>query len=1024
MRKTKNDLKSARRGERLFMASLFATSCCMLPMVGLASPADNAVMVVQQKSNVIHGMVMDNNGEAIIGAYIVKKGERSGAVTDVDGKFTMDATDGTELVVSYVGFQSKTFVVRAGKTDYSITLETDHKVLDDVVVVGYGTQKKVNLTGSIATVSADKLVNRTGSDVSNMLTGLMPGVTIIQNSSMPGADQGILRVRGLGTMGNSSAMVIVDGVESSLSAVNPNDIENISVLKDAAASAIYGVRAANGVVLITTKHGQKGRTTVTYDGYVGWQQATRMPKYVGSYDYAKLMNLAYKNDGQAAPYSEADLLKFKDGSDPDRYPNSDWLGALLSEKGFFHNHHVGIKGGGERVVYSLAMNYYDKNGLIYNTNYKKFNILTNLDAQINKRVKLSTNLSLYRSKQTSPAEGVSNLMHYAFREAPTTAIQYASGHYPLFKNEHNSVASARMGGTSTDVVTSVQGNLGLTVDIVDGLKFRGIAASSFSLSDNPVHSMSMPFYGINAGGESLVKTTQSYISEYDIKYFETNLQAYLDYNKTFGKHSISGLLGLSQIYQQTRYLYAMRKNLPNSLDQLSAGEVKGQSTDGNEVEYALRSAFGRINYVYADKYLFEANLRYDGTSRFPKNKRFGAFPSFSLGWRVSEEAFMQSTRSWLNNLKLRLSWGLLGNQETVNSDGSVNYYPYQNTYSYGYDYSYNDQLQSGISISSRMANPDITWEKTAQWNFGIDATLFSNRLNFTLDVFRKDTRDILLQLPVPGILGVDPPMQNAGKVRNTGFELQTSYNNHVGDFIYSITGNFSYVHNKIVDLCGGDVPGQSVGDPLWAYYGYVCDGIFRSQQEINDHVKQSMGDPVPGDLKYRNLNNDDKVDSNDRKILGSYFPKINYGININLQYKGFDLSAVLQGAADVKGLPVPEIRYAFYNGGKVTSKYLDSWTEDNPNASMPRLSMTDKKNRLISSFWVQDASYLKMRNIQLGYTLPAKLMSKYGVSRMRIYGSIDNLFTISNFDSVDPELVSGNYYPLTRNYTIGLNITF
>ena len=1024
MEKAKSDLKPSMKRGKLLLAGLCVVSWCVAPMHGLASSSGSSIMISQQKGSMIHGTVTDENGETIIGAYVVKKGQRTGSITDVQGNFTIEAAEGTELVVSCVGFQSTSFVVKAGKSTYAITLKEDRKTLEDVVVVGYGTQKKVNLTGSIATVTADKLVNRTGSDVTNMLTGLMPGVTIIQNSSLPGSDQGILRVRGLGTMGNASAMVIIDGVESSMSEVNPNDIDNISVLKDAAASAIYGVRAANGVILITTKHGQKGKATVSYDGYTGWQQATRMPKYVGAYDYAMLMNKAYVNDGQTAPYSDAELQKFKDGSDPDRYPDSDWLNALLSENGFFHNHHIGIKGGGDRVVYSLALNYFDKDGLIYNTNFKKFNVRTNLDAQINKRVKLSTNISFYRSRQLTPADGVDNLMHYAFRESPVTPIQFSDGRYPLFKNEHNSVAYSRIGGTSKDIVTSFQGNLGLTVDIVDGLKFRGIAAGAFRFDDNPVHTKSMPFYTMGASGTSLVKTTQSSISEYDIKHFETNLQAYLDYNKTFGKHAISGLLGLSQMYQQTRYLYAKRKNIPNSLSQLNAGEVTGQSTDGTEVEYALRSAFGRLNYVYADKYLFEANLRYDGTSRFPKNKRFGAFPSFSLGWRISEEGFMQSTKSWLSNLKLRLSWGLLGNQETVNSDGTVNYYPYQNTYSYGYDYSFNNSLQTGISISSRMANPNITWEKTAQWNLGLDATFFGNNLNFTLDIFRKDTRDILLQLPVPGIMGVKPPMQNAGKVRNTGFEFQANYNNRCGELIYSVTGNFSYVRNKIVDLSGGDTPGQSVGDPLWAYYGYVCDGIFRSTQEVNDHPKQTMGDAVPGDLKYRNLNTDQTIDSNDRTVLGSYFPKINYGLNFNLQYKGFDMSAVLQGAASVKGLPVAEIRYAFYNGGKLTDKYLDSWTPENPNASMPRLSMKDKKNRIISSFWVQDASYLKVRNIQLGYSLPSKLIGKYGISRLRVYGSIDNLLTISNFDSVDPELVSGTYYPLTRNYTFGLNITF
>ncbi len=554
-------------------------------------------------------------------------------------------------------------------------------------------------------------------------------------------------------------------------------------------------------------------------------------------------------------------------------------------------------------------------------------------------------------------------------------------------------------------------------DIVDGLKLRGIAATTFNLLDNPTHTYTQNFY--KAGSDTPIKTTQNQISESDAKKIELNLQAYLDYGKTFGKHTVGALLGYSQIYNQMRYLGATRKDLPksNTLNQINAGDATKQTTYGTETEYALRSVFGRVNYSYDDRYLFEANLRYDGTSRFPKNKRFGAFPSFSLGWRVSQESWFNV--SWVDNLKIRASWGLLGNQDTVSSN-----YPYQNTYEYGYDYSFGNMLYPGISIASTMANQDLTWEKTSQYDFGLDASLFGNKLTVGFDYFNKETRDILLKLPVNYVLGVGAPMQNAGKVRNTGIELQIGHNNRIGDWSYNIGANFSYVSTKILDLKGGDTPGQSVGDPLWTYYGYVCDGIFQTDDEIANHPKQTTGTPQRGDLKYRDLDGSNSVDSRDRQVLGSYFPKINFGLNLSVQYKDFDLSALLQGAADVKGMPVPEIRYAFYNGGKVTEKHLDRWTESNPNASYPRLSMKDSKNRVTSSFWVQDASYAKLRNLQVGYTLPKQWTAKYGISRLRIYSSIDNLFTITSFDGVDPEAVSGNYYPLTRNYSFGLNVTF
>lgn len=1018
-------MENAKKNQRENLRFLrnYSLCACMVLLGGIAFPMPSRASVVtelatQQKAKQITGVVLDEHGSPIVGANVLEMGTTNGVITDLDGHFQLTVRPGAKLKVSYIGF--KDILVSVGsQSDYRVQLKEDTEALDEIVVVGYGTQKKVNLTGSVATISADKLANRTSANVTNMLAGQMPGVTVIQNSGQPGADDGILRVRGLGTMGNSSAMVVVDGVESTMSSVDPNDIENISILKDAAASAIYGVRAANGVILITTKKGSRGRAVVSYDGYVGWQNATRMPKFLDSYNYAMLMNEAYKNDDLDAPYGPDALKKFQDGSDPDHYANSDWLGTLLSESGLFHNHHLSIKGGSDKLIYSLAFNYHDKDGLIQNTNFNKFSVRANLEAYINKRLKLSTNMAVYRSNMTAPADGISNLMHYAFRETPVTPIQFQNGNYGLFKNEHNSVASARNGGIYKETNNNFQGSVGMDLDIVDGLKLRGIAATTFNLMDNPTHVYTQNFY--TADSDTPVKTTQNKLTEYDAKKIELNLQAYLDYGKTFGKHTVGALLGYSQIYNQMRYLQASRKNLPNSntLNQINAGEVTGQTTYGTETEYALRSVFGRVNYSFDDRYLFEANLRYDGTSRFPKNKRFGAFPSFSLGWRVSQESWFKV--SWVDNLKIRASWGLLGNQDTVSSN-----YPYQTTYQYGYDYSFGNTLYPGISIASTLANQDLTWEKTSQYDLGLDAALLGNKLTVGFDYFNKETRDILLSLPVPYTLGVGAPMQNAGKVRNTGIELQIGHNNQIGDWSYNIGANFSYVSTKILDLKGGDTPGQSVGDPLWTYYGYVCDGIFQTDEEIANHPTQSTGTPKRGDLKYRDLDGSKTVDSRDRQVLGSYFPKINFGLNLSVQYKNFDLNALLQGAAAVKGMPVAEIRYAFYNGGKVTEKHLDRWTESNPNpnASYPRLSMKDSKNRVTSSFWVQDASYAKLRNLQIGYTFPKQWTSKYGISRLRIYSSIDNLFTITGFDGVDPEAVSGNYYPLTRNYSFGLNVTF
>lgn len=976
---------------------------------------------VQQKQQ-IAGVITDKLGEPLVGVTIKIKGVDQGSITDADGKFSLNANSGDVLQVSYIGYLSQEIQLH-NNSFLNIIMQEDIKSLDEVIVVGYGTQKKVNLTGAISNVKSDLLENRTTSNPVNMLTGNIAGVTIVQNAGQPGADGAALRVRGVGTLGNSDAMVIVDGVESSMNNVNPNDIENISVLKDAASSSIYGVRAANGVILITTKKGAVGKPVVVYDGYVGWQQASRMPEYLDSYNYGLLVNEAYKNDGQPSLFSEMALQKMKDGSDPDHYANSDWLNTLLSEDGLFHNHYLSINGGSEGIKYAISLGYHNKDGLMPNTNYNKLNIRSNLDLKINKRLDFSLNLSAYRDRMAAPAYGVGYIMANAFRESPVTPIQFQNGNYSLFLNEHNSVAFARNSGLTRTYNNNFLGSLSFNYKIIDGLTLRGNSSATFNLKDEHSFQRSMNFYRVDENDP--FRTTRSSVSNKDNKMLEINLQAYLDYEKTFGKHYFKALVGYSQLYNQYRILGASRKDLPanNSLGEINAGDENTQTSEGNLIEYALRSAFGRVNYTFKDRYLLEANIRYDGTSRFPKDKRFGAFPSFSAGWRLSEEAFFQVP--WIENLKIRASWGQLGNQEIGN-------YAFYNTYVFGQNYTFGNLLTPGISINSKMANAIITWEKTDQIDLGIDLDAFNGKLSFTGDFFIKNTKDILLELPIPDIVGVTPPMQNAGKVRNTGVELQVSHNNQIQDFKYFSTLNFSYVHNEITSLSGGDTPGRSVGDPINNIYGYICDGIFNNQEEIDAHPKQIWG-AQPGDLIYRDINGDKVVNEKDRKSLGTYFPKINFGIRLGFEYRNFDFSALMQGAGMVNAIVANDINKAFFNGGKVSKIHLDRWTLDNKDASYPRLSMKDsKKNWSTSSFWMQNSSYLKMRNMQLGYSFPKKWLSDFNISRLRVYFSVDNLFTITKFDGVDPEAAynmkdlstSSSYYPLTRNYSFGVNLSF
>ena len=609
-----------------------------------------SVPVVQQNKKTVSGIVKDQNGDPVIGANVVEKGTTNGVITDIDGKFSLTVEDKAIIQVSYIGYIGQEMKV-GNHSILDILLKEDTHALEEVVVVGYGTQKKVNLTGAVSNVKSDLLENRTTSNTVNMLTGNVPGVTITQNSGQPGADTGALRVRGIGTLGNSDAMVIVDGVESSMSNVSPNDIENISVLKDAAAASIYGVRAANGVILITTKRGAVGKPVISYDGYVGWQSTTRLPKYLDSYNYGVLLNEAYMNDGQKAFYTDEELQKMKDGSDLDHYANSDWLGTLFSENGLFHNHHLSINGGSEAVKYSVSFGYHEKEGLLPNTDYNKFNVRSNLDMKISERLNFTLNLSAYRDRMAAPARGIWGIISNAYRESPVTPIQFQNGNYGLFLNEHNSVAFARNSGTTRTYNNNFQGSASFSYKIVDGLTLRGNGAATYNLKDEHKFLKRMDFYRANE--TEPFRTFRSEVSNKDNKMLEINLQAFLDYSKTFGKHTIKGLLGYSQLYNQYRILGASRKDLPNnnSLGEINVGDENTQTSEGNLVEYALRSAFARVNYIFNDRYLLEANIRYDGTSRFPKDNRFGAFPSFSAGWRVSEENFFNV--SWIDNLKIR-----------------------------------------------------------------------------------------------------------------------------------------------------------------------------------------------------------------------------------------------------------------------------------------------------------------------------------------------------------------------------------
>jgi len=1000
----------------------------------------NNIVVLVAKNNdsksdskKITGLVTDQKGIAIIGASIMIKGTKNGTITDVNGNFSLDVSDQSVLILSYIGYTHLEVEVGSQK-NLVLKMEEDLKQLDEVIVIGYGTQKKVNLTGSVEMVSAKQIADRPAQDVSNLLTGLVPGLTVEQSSGQPGSDGGTIRIRGIGTLGNNDPLVIVDGIESSYSNIDPNDIESVSVLKDAASSAIYGVRAANGVLLITTKRGKTGKTTITYNNSFGVQNATRLPKFANSANFATLYNQALVNDGGAPKYTADDIQKYKDGSDPDFHPNSDWVNSLFSQTAFQQQHFLGINGGSEDSKYNISMGYLNRTGLIANTSSERYNLRVNFDHDFSKRFKIGVNMSASRETTDNPSMGIGDLVLRAYREAPTATIKYSNGNWGGFPYDHNSSAIARDGGYQNEFMNRFLFTVNAEYVLMEGLKIKGVASVTDNSYKYHAFTKELQLYNYDV----VTTSFRSSVSDSRSENLEVNLQGFLDYTHSFNdNHNIKALLGYNQISDTYDQIGAGIFDLPNNfVDQLSAGNAATWSNYGSASDYRLRSYFGRFNYNYKEKYLLEANFRYDGTSRFPADRRFGLFPSFSAGWNVSKESFFPVT-DWFDNLKFRGSWGKLGNQEIGN-------YAYLPTYSSGVNYTFGGVLTPGIAENSSLKNTNISWETSVESNIGVDADFFKGKLSLTADYYVRQTNDILLSLPQPSVLGGYPPTINAGGVSNKGVDIILRHRNKIGAFGYWVNANFSYVKNKITNLAGGDTPGRSVGDPISNIYGYEAIGLFQTQAEVNAAPSQvaTFGGAQPGDIRYKDISGpkgvpDNVIDQYDRKSLGTSFPEINYGVQIGGSYNNFDFSVLAQGVGNVKRCLTAQAIQPFPNMGKVLDRAVgNTWTPENPNAAFPRLSLNNASRNYgqTSSYFTEDASYLRIRNIQIGYSLPPALLNKIKMQKLRIFFSVDNPFLFTSFKDFDPEAPqfatvgwqgpAGNYYPQVTTISGGLNISF
>lgn len=1020
----------------LFLGTLFSGT------ISTATASGANSFATTQQAGICKGLVKDATGESVIGASVVVKGTTNGTITDFDGNFSLDGIKkGDVIVISYVGYQTQE--IKWNGSPLNVILKEDSKTLSEVVVVGYGTQKKANLSGSVAMVDSKELENRPIQNVSSGLQGLMPGVAITGTNGAPGQDAGKIRVRGIGTLNEAGPYILVDGIETgTLSAVDPNDIESISVLKDAASAAIYGSKAANGVVLITTKRGKTGQTKISYSGYLSFQNATNMIERMGSYEYASLLNQALEAEGMSKRFNDTELQKFKDGNDP-LYPDTDWY-DLAYKTGVQHRHNVNINGGSENVKYMASLGYLNQTGILPNAGREQFNARTNLDMKINKRLSARMNLSFIKndySDASSAYYGGSSdqIIRQLNLIAPWIVARYDDGTWGTI-SDGSPIAWLDSGMKVNRDNYNFSGMAAVDYEIFDGLKLTLQGAYVNNLQN---YNYFQKYIKYNENKES----DPSQLDERFYKWDRTNYDALLNYNKNFGKHNIKGLLGWHTEKYNYKYQKAVRKKFPNNeLTDMNAGDASTQSNEGYTAELAMISWFARINYDFAGKYLLEANIRADASSRFAEGHRWGYFPSFSGAWRISEEAFMESAKdSWLSGLKIRASWGQLGNQDAL-SGSNNDYYPALNTYNLDSKYAFGGSLNSGY-YQRKYRLETISWEKTSTWGVGVDFTLF-NKLNGSLDYYNRKTTGIIMDVTVPKEFALDAYKDNVGSMRNSGIEINLSYNTKIGQVDFGIAGNFSYNKNEILDLGGGDpnkyldaTDGYSqrnkVGEAMNSYYIYRADGFFNSQEEADAYTAK-YGNPFgktfkAGDLRYVDTNKDGKLTADDREYCGSSDPKIIYGFNINAGWKGIDLSLMFNGAAGVKRLFDGYEVYGNFSGDAAhpATIWRDAWTPDNHDASMPRIfydtNSASSSRSVQSDFWLQDTSYLRLKNLQLGYTLPKGWLNSVGVENIRIYYSVENLLTFDKMKiNIDPESTSQRLssYPLLRTHAFGVNVTF
>ncbi len=973
----------------------------------------------------VSGTVIDESGAGLPGVSVVLKGTTRGTTTDNKGAYQLNVPDKSAvLVFSFVGYLSQEVTV-GNQAAIDIKLQADTKSLSEVVVVGFGTQKKVNLTGAVSSVSSEEISRRPVGQTSSALQGLMPGVTVTQRSGRPGGDGGTIRIRGIGTLGGSSAdpLVLIDNIEGSMNSIDPNLIESVSILKDAASASIYGSRAANGVILITTKRAKGNRISVNYNNYIGWQTPTNLPKMTNAIDHMLLTNEAYVNVGRAPLYGDDLIQKYRTEGPGNRdlYPDTDWQKEVLTGSGLQQSHFFSINGGSDKIRFLTSAGYLDQKGIIENSSFRRYTLRNNTDIQFSKKFSARADLQLVAATTLEPGRGSEDVFHWMNRIPANQVGINSNGTWGDGWNGDNPIAMSREGGTRRRNDPYVLLNAALVYKPAEWLTAEVAYAPKYALGIEKNFNKSVQTYKPD-GALSFLAPARTSLNEVTNRSLYTTLRSTVTFDKTYGDHGVKVLGGFSREDFRNDNVTAYREGfLLPAYDVLNAGNSDIQRSSGGASEWALQSFFGRVNYDYKQKYLFEANARYDGSSRFAKGNKYGFFPSVSGGWRISQESFMLPINNVVNELKLRASWGRLGNQNIPGGN-----YPFMSSLQFG-PYTLGKQIVNVVALNT-LANADISWEATEMTNIGLDATLFS-KLSITADYYTKKTRDILLQLDVPAIIGLGAPFQNAGIVDNKGWELGVNYRGNVRDFRYDVGFNISDVINRVVDLRG--VNGVSLqanreGYPIGSLFGLEAEGFFQTADEVAAHAQQ-FGTVKPGDIKYKDQNGDGLINGDDNVVFGSTVPRFTYGSTLNAYYKGFSLNIVLQGVGKADGYLNEQGIMPFFLGGTVQEQHKDHWTPENPNATFPRLAFSESNNERGSSFWMRNAAYLRLKNIQFGYQLPSALTQRAGINSVRVFANGQNIWTLDKFwDGYDVEspVGTGRSYPQVKMFSFGLDVSF